>query len=416
MTDRLPVTDSPPLADGLTASARPDHPGHASIRRPAVVYVALFFAVGTFFPYLTVFYRSVGLTLEGIGLVAALTGLVAVVAAPIWGAAVDRLRDARGPLLVAGLWGAAAAGWLAVSREPLMIAIAAAVLSAGTAGMGSMLDSRTIEIIGSNRDRYGRARAWGSAAFVGGALVAGFVLEPTGPAGLFLLYAPAVALAGVAAWLLLGRRGSPGRGRHTVSIGMGRDFGRLVRDPTMLLLFVGSVIVWTSVSAVTTFVSVHLVELGSGTVVVGFVFTPGALVEVPFMLAFPALARRIGPERLLVLGAVAFAARSAGWALVSDPWLYVAIAPLGGIGYALFYVGTVTYVSRVVPPSVQATAQGLFSGTAFAMGVILGSVLGGQVAGALTIPGMFAVAAVSTLVGALVVGRATWLRRTVFVG
>jgi MFS transporter, PPP family, 3-phenylpropionic acid transporter len=414
VTDRLPVTDSPPLADGLTASARYDQPGHASIRRPAVVYVALFFAVGTFFPYLSVFYRSVGLTLQGIGLVAALTGFVAVVAAPIWGAAVDRLRDARGPLLIAGLWGAAAAAWLAVSREPVMIAIAAAVLSAGTAGMGSMLDSRTIEIIGSNRDRYGRARAWGSASFVAGALVAGFVLEPTGPAGLFLLYAPGVALAGIAAWLLLGR--PVGRGRRTVSIGMGRDLGRLARDPTMLMLFVGSVIVWTSVSAVTTFVSVHLVELGSGTAVVGFVFTPGALVEVPFMLAFPALARRTGPERLLVLGAVAFAARAAGWALVSDPWLYVAIAPLGGVGYALFYVGTVTYVSRVVPPSVQATAQGLFSGTAFAMGAILGSVLGGQVAGALTIPGMFAVAAGSTLVGALVVGRATWPRRTVSVG
>jgi MFS transporter, PPP family, 3-phenylpropionic acid transporter len=244
--------------------------------------------------------------------------------------------------------------------------------------------------------------------------VAGFVLEPTGPAGLFLLYAPGVALAGIAAWLLLGR--PVGRGRRTVSIGMGRDLGRLARDPTMLMLFVGSVIVWTSVSAVTTFVSVHLVELGSGTAVVGFVFTPGALVEVPFMLAFPALARRTGPERLLVLGAVAFAARAAGWALVSDPWLYVAIAPLGGVGYALFYVGTVTYVSRVVPPSVQATAQGLFSGTAFAMGAILGSVLGGQVAGALTIPGMFAVAAGSTLVGALVVGRATWPRRTVSVG
>jgi PPP family 3-phenylpropionic acid transporter len=400
--DSLPLTDSSP-------------PSQPSIRRPAIVYAALFFAVGTFFPYLSVFYRSVGLTLEGIGFVAALTGVVAVVAAPIWGAAVDRLRDARGPLLLAGLWGAAAAAWLAVSREPLTIAVAAAVLSAGTAGMGSMLDSRTIEIIGPNRDRYGRARAWGSAAFVAGALVAGFVLEPTGPAGLFLLYGPGVAVAGVAAWLLLGRR-SVDRSRRSVSIGMGRDLGGLVRDPTLLLLFVGSVIVWTSVSAVTTFVSIHLIELGSGTAVVGFVFTPGALVEVPFMLAFPLLAKRTGPERLLVLGAVAFAARAAGWAIVSDPWLYVAIAPLGGVGYALFYVGTVTYVSRAVPPSVQATAQGVFSGTAFAMGAILGSVLGGQVAAALTIPGMFGVAAGTTLVGALIVARATWLRRTVLAG
>ena len=165
----------------------------------------------------------------------------------------------------------------------------------------------------------------------------------------------------------------------------------------------------------TTFVSVHLIELGSGSAVVGFVFAPGALVEVPLMLAFPALARRTGAERLLILGAVAFAARAAGWAIASEPWLYVAIAPLGGVGYALFYVGTVTYVARAVPSSVQATAQGLFSGTAFAMGAILGSVLGGQVAAVLTIPGMFGVSAGATLVGAVIVARATNVRRSLAV-
>jgi len=74
----------------------------------------------------------------------------------------------------------------------------------------------------------------------------------------------------------------------------------------------------------------------------------------------------------------------------------------------------VTYVARAVPPSVQATAQGLFSGTAFAMGAILGSVLGGQVAAVLTIPGMFGVSAGATLIGAVIVARATSLRRNAF--
>ena len=90
----------------------------------------------------------------------------------------------------------------------------------------------------------------------------------------------------------------------------------------------------------------------------------------------------------------------------------MAIAPLGGIGFALFYVGTVTYVARAVPPSVQATAQGLFSGTAFSIGTILGSVVGGQLAAALTIPGMFAVAAAGTAAGAAIVLWATEARKT----
>ena len=61
-----------------------------------------------YFPYIAVYYRSIGLDLPEIGLLAALNAGVAVVAAPAWGALVDRARDVRGPLAVAGLWSAAA--------------------------------------------------------------------------------------------------------------------------------------------------------------------------------------------------------------------------------------------------------------------------------------------------------------------
>jgi PPP family 3-phenylpropionic acid transporter len=392
-------------------SDRPSTPIHPSIVRPAVVYFVLFGAVSAYFPYISVYYRSIGLDLPAIGLLAALNAAVAVIAAPAWGAIVDRARDVRGPLAVAGLWSAAAATWLAVTREPLLVGIAVATLAAGSAGLGPMLDSRTIEIVGSNRDRYGRARAFGSLAFTIGALGVGILIGRTGPQGLFLVYAPGLLLTGVVAYVLLGSPDRADPTKRRLSTGFGSGLAGLVRDPTLLLFFIGSILLWIAVSAVTTFLSVHLIELGASSTVVGLVWTPSALVEVPLMLAFPLLVRRFGAERLLVLGGLAFALRAVGWALTRDPLLFVAIAPLGGIGFALFYVGTVTYVSRAVPPSVQATAQGLFSGTAFSIGTILGSIIGGQLAAALTIPGMFMVSAVGTALGAGIVLWATEARK-----
>jgi hypothetical protein len=44
-----------------------------------------------------------------------------------------------------------------------------------------------------------------------------------------------------------------------------------------------------------------------------------------------------------------------------------------------------------VPASIGATAQGLFTGTTFSLGSILGAIAGGQLATVLGIPGMFAV-------------------------
>jgi PPP family 3-phenylpropionic acid transporter len=387
-------------------------PAHSSIVRPAIVYFLLFGSVAAYFPYISVYYSSIGIGLPEIGLLAALNAGVAVIAAPTWGAIVDRARDVRGPLAVAGLWSAAAATWLAVTREPILVGIAVAVLAAGSAGLGPMLDSRTIEIVGSNRDRYGRARAFGSLAFTIGALGVGILIGVTGPQGLFLVYVPGLFLTGLVAYVLLGRPVGAVVARRRVTVGFASGLAGLVRDPTLLLFFLGSALLWIAVSAVHTFLSIHLVQLGASSAIVGLVWTPGALVEVPLMLAFPLLVRWLGAERLLVLGGLAFAARAGLWALASDPLLFVAIAPLGGVGYALFYVGTVTYVSRAVPPSVQATAQGLFSGTAFSIGSILGSVIGGQLAAALSIPGMFAVSAVGTAAGAGIVLWATEARKT----
>jgi MFS family permease len=392
----------------LTAATQP-----ASVRGPAVVYFLLFGALAAYFPYIAVFFQSIGLSLAAIGLLAALSSAVAVVAAPIWGAVVDRRRDVRRPIAVAAVWSALAAAWLATARDPIVVAAAVIVLAAGSAGLAPMLDSRTIEIVGSSRDRYGRARAWGSLAFTLFALGVGVLLDRTGPGGLFLVYASGLALTGVAAFVLLDGPRTVAHGLNRVmSTGFGSGLAGLVGDTTLLLLFIGVAGVWTAVAAVTTFLSVHLIDLGADSALVGLVWTPGALVEVPLMLAFPAIARRVPSERLLVLGALAYAARAAGWAVVSEPWLYVAIAPLGGFGYALFYVGTVTYVSRAVPSTVQATAQGIFSGTAFSLGTILGSVIGGQLAARLTIAGMFGVAAAATVVAGLVVLWATEARKT----
>ena len=188
-------------------------PVPASIVRPAVVYFLLFGAVAAYFPYIAVYFRSIGLGLPAIGLLAALNAGVAVVAAPAWGALVDRTRDVRGPLLVAGLWSAAAGNWLAVTREPILVGIAVVTLAAGSAGLGPMLDSRTIEIVGKNRDRYGRARAFGSLAFTIGALGVGILIGQTGPQGMFLVYVPGLFLTGVVAYVLLGRpdRAQPGQ-------------------------------------------------------------------------------------------------------------------------------------------------------------------------------------------------------------
>jgi PPP family 3-phenylpropionic acid transporter len=130
-----------------------------SIARPAIVYAAFFSAVGAFVPYMAVFYRSIGLGVEVVGLMSALWAAAGLVAAPAWGIVADRLGSVRYPLILAGTWAALATLGLGILREPLLVPLFAVAISAALAGIVPMLDARTVEMVGPDRDRFGRARA-----------------------------------------------------------------------------------------------------------------------------------------------------------------------------------------------------------------------------------------------------------------
>jgi MFS transporter, PPP family, 3-phenylpropionic acid transporter len=368
------------------------------IWRAASTYIVFFVAVGAAFPYLPVHYRALGLDLGTIGLLAALSAATQLVAAPAWGGLADLFPRSRLTLPAAALVAASGALALAVAREPVPVTAAVVVLSVGLAGISPVLDARTIELLGADRARYGRVRAWGSISFVVSAAVCGPLLDAWGTGALFLVYVPCLALTALIA-LSVPRRATT---RH---VSLRRGASQLIREPRMVRFLVGSLLVWASLSAVNGFYSIQIVALGGGTSLVGVAWVLGALVEIPIMWTFPRLAVRFRAERLLVTGSVIFAARSLLAAFAPNAAVLVAVAPLEGAGFGLFFVGGVGFVAARAPAGLSGTAQGVYSATS-GMAAIMGAAAAGLIASALSIPGMFAVAAAVGLVAAIVVADA----------
>jgi PPP family 3-phenylpropionic acid transporter len=178
-------------------------PADLAMAAPAVVYVALFAAVGAWYPYQSVLLASRGLDFAAIGLLLALSAVVGLVAAPVWGAVADRIGVIHRPLLVASVVAAAGAAWLAFAADVASIAAALSLMAVGAAGLIPLTDTRTVELAGASRERYARARAFGSAAFVGGAVVTGVLVSGRSPDALFVLYVPLLLVTGLASWRLL---------------------------------------------------------------------------------------------------------------------------------------------------------------------------------------------------------------------
>lgn len=370
-----------------------------------LAYLVYFSAIGASFPYLPVFYRDLGLTLEEIGLLTAIQAATQLALAPVWGGLVDRFPRIGLTLPLAAAVATVGGFSLFLASDLGSVLTGSVLLFAGLAGIGPTLDARTLETLGpGGRHRYGQVRAFGSLAFVITTLLVGLLLDSRGARTLFWVYLPCL-IGTVIVTATIKRQGT------NRSVSLFRGATDILGAPGMLVFFAGFTVVWTALAASNAFYSIQIVALGGGAGLVGFAWAFGALIEVPLMYVFPRLGSRFGTERLLVFGAVVLAVRSLLAALAGDALGLIVIAPLEGLGFACVFVGGVTVVGAWAPAGLQGTAQGMFA-AASGLATIIGSVAGGAIAGALEIPGLFLVCAVGSLIGTAIVALALLGPRT----
>ncbi len=407
----------------VAAARRVRHPGRA-----AVAYAAYFVSIGVWFPYLPVYYHSLGLDLATIGLFAAVSAATSLVAGPAWGIVADTLDRSGRALPVAALVAATAAIglWLAGGllaalpggpdpRALLLMLGAAVFVAAASGGVGPQLDARAVDSVGGDRVGYGRLRAWGSLSFIVTAAVAGRLLDATGPAGLFAVFVPALVATAVVTATLPGRRATEADGPRTRAplraSPLGPGLGELLRVPELRAFLLAMFVCWSALNAANAFLSVDLVTLGAPPNIVGLAWAIGAGLEVPLMWSYPALAARFGPNRLLVAGPIALGIRALGCALAPTPEVLVAVTALQGVGFALSFVGGVAHVARLAPRRLGATAQGLFGSATVGLGAIAGSGIGGLVVDGVGLRGVFTLSAIASLVAAGLVVRSLRIGR-----
>jgi MFS transporter, PPP family, 3-phenylpropionic acid transporter len=355
--------------------------------RAATAYVIVFAAVGAYAPFLQQYYQSLGLPLTQIGLLAAFTSAMSVSAAPLWGAIHDHIPGSRWLISFSAAIAAIGAIGLAFAGPTPWLVLSAAVWAIGMSGTSPMMDVRVLSMVGANRTRYGWIRACGSISFIVCAPIVGLMVDRSGPRALFLLMVPALILGGVAATVL------PPRPDSVRAPSLRKAPGTVLRHRPIALFLMGSLVAWVAVSAQNSFFSIYLRSLGAPGSVVGWTWAIAAMLEVPVMFSFPWLARRFGVEKLILAGAAIMFLRQAANVAFTDPAVLLACSLAQGAGYAMLLIGGVTFVSLQAPKGTAATAQGILSGVASSLAAIVGSGVGGQLAGLLTIRGLYAVSA-----------------------
>ncbi len=362
-----------------------------------LLYLGYYVALGSYLPFINLYYERIGLTGVQIGSLSAISLLVSSSTSIVWSSIADSHRLHRLILRTS----------LLLSPVPILLLSRASafagllflviVYALFSSPISPLLDSAALDIVGRSNATCGGFRVWGTLGWVISTALVGVLIRLSGIQWLFLGYA-LFALMTFVFSLLQPRRARSSGG--PVSSEFRHSFGQ---RPFLLSLFAMLLLAMT-IGAANSFFSLYLDRLGASEGTIGIAWAVAAISEVPLILYSAGVMKRTGPEGLLNIAFVAYALRWAIYSSISSPAWILPVQLLQGVSFAAFQVGGVSFVNDRTPGSISTIGQAIFSTISYGLGSIAGSMVGGIMYDTVGMIAMFRILSVLAM-GAFVVFR-----------
>ncbi|MGP1253532.1 MAG: MFS transporter [Kiloniellales bacterium] len=336
--------------------------------RFAFVYGGLFLTIGIYLPYIPLWLESRGFSDQAIGLVLALPAWLRVVTTP--GIALLADRSNRRRLTILAL--AVATPLCLISLE-FAAGLALIVVLHTLTGLLHQPQMPLVEGLAVRAaDRYGfaygRARLWGSLAFIVANLGGGIVIGRFGPDWVLHLVTVSTLLTVVAAWLLPPEIEPAGGGGGRSPLSGSRPLA-LLRRRDFLLLLLAAALIQGSHAVYYAYSALDWSRSGLDEVLVGALWALGVVAEVLVFWFGKPLIARFGPLALLVTAGLAGAIRWPLMALTTEPLLLAPIQLLHGLTFGAAHLGALTWLARAVPDAQAGTAQAVYATAVGSFGI-----------------------------------------------
>ncbi len=367
--------------------------------RLALFYAAVFLFVGVALPFWPVWLTAKGLSATEIGLTITAASWVRIAAPALAAHVADRRGRRRGVLVL--LAGASlAAHLLFLVAEGFAALLAVSILAAiAFTPIIPMGENMTLLASRARGFDYGRVRLWGSIAFIAGAILGGRAVGGVGSDAILWLVLGTLGLTVLAA-LAMPETGSPPARRRV-------PVAALLSNPRMIVFLVTASLIQASHAAAYGFATLAWRESGIDDDVIGLLWAEGVLAEIVLFALGGGLAARLGPARLLAIGAAAGIVRWVGLAVEPGLGWLVVLQALHALTFGAAHLGAMLYLVRAIPPEHSASAQALYSGAA--MGLVMGgaTILAGALYDDVGAGAFYAMAAMSAggLAGAALLAR-----------
>lgn len=367
--------------------------------RLSAYYFFYFAFIGAFFPYFTLYLKSLAFSAWDIGVLMSLMQVMRLLAPNLWGWLADRLGTKTPIVRGAALMSIFGFSCFFFTQSFAGFFVGMALMAFFWSASLPLVEALTFSHLGTQANRYGSVRLWGSVGFIVAVLGLGWLLDRLPLAT--TLWVSLVILGGIlaCAMALPEKREE----RHETDR---LPIGDILRRREVKALFAACFFMAASHGALYVFYSIYLVEHGYSTTMVGFLWTLGVLAEIMVFLYLPRLLHIFHLRTILLFSFFCAVARflMIGWGV---EWLAIVLLAqlLHAATFGAFHAASVAAINGWFAGRHQARGQALYGSISFGAGGMMGGMLSGWLWDSLGAELTYSLSAIFAFVGMIILWR-----------
>ena len=360
-------------------------------------YFFYYFFVGSFVPYWGIYLQSENFSPSSIGILLSLFQISRIVAPNFWGWLADhsghrvkwiKLTSFLGLIGFIGVFWAKGFFW---------IFLVMSALSLFTSSTLPLAESLTLAHLATTDGHYSRIRLWGSIGFIVASLFLGYLIDLQGIN--ILLW---VLLITQAIIFFLSNTIPEAKEIHHKKNDL--PIWKIIKTPSVVALLIGCTLMVSAHGVLYNFYSIYLKEHGYSSATIGWLWAVGVICEIFIFMLMPKILRRYSLKTILLislfLGVIRFILIGA-----SPDHLYLLLIAqmFHAATFGSFHAASIEVIAYFFKGRNQSRGQAIYNSVAYGIGGTIGGLGGGYLIQYLGGQLGFMIAAISPLIGFVVI-------------
>jgi PPP family 3-phenylpropionic acid transporter len=354
-------------------------------------YFLYFGVMGMHLPFFNLYCYELGFKGWQIGTLSAARSVVLIIFGIAWSILADRFRSRRDIYIFCNFISAALWGLFLLTTQFYWMTAITIAYGIFYAPLISFLEAFSMDMLGRDKQRYGRMRAWGSVAFITVVLVLGRIIDLY---SVKIIISLILAGSWVQALISLGFPKTTRRRNHAFGAGL-----RRLLSPRVLGFFGCAFLMLVSHGAYYAFFSIHLSNLGFDNFFIGLCWAVAVSAEIVAMIFSEHIFKRFSYETVLIFSFAAAALRWTGlWATASAAGI-LALQITHAVTYGTFHMASILYIDAMAPAETKTIGQAANNAVTYGLGLMVGFFISGALYERVGSFALFAISAVAALAG-----------------